>query len=88
MNTRRNFFKSIATFVGGVATAKASTYIPKKEEKKEEVLVPSVFTICHEGKEYLPLVVEKTNKDKVESNTNTDNILVAHYKNTLRKANI
>lgn len=58
-NNRRSFFKGLATFVSGVAAAKVASYIPKEEEKKEEVLVPSVLTIHHDGKEYHPLVVEK-----------------------------
>lgn len=64
-NNRRSFFKGLAAFVSGVAAAKVSSYIPKKEEKKEEVLVPSTLTIHHEGKEYHPLVVEKTDEDKI-----------------------
>ena len=64
-NNRRSFFKGLAAFVSGVAAAKVSSYIPKKEEPKEEVLVPSTLTIHHEGKEYHPLVVEKTDKDKI-----------------------
>ena len=64
-NNRRSFFKGLATFASGVAAAKAASYIPKKEEPKEEVLVPSTLTIHHEGKDYHPLVVEKTDKDKI-----------------------
>ena len=64
-NNRRSFFKGLAAFASGVVAAKAATYIPKKEEKKEEVLVPSTLTIHHEGKDYHPLVVEKTDKDKI-----------------------
>jgi len=64
-NNRRSFFKGLATFASGVVAAKAATYIPKKEEPKEEVLVPSNFTIHHDGKDYHPLVVEKTDKDKI-----------------------
>ena len=91
-NNRRSFFKGLATFASGVVAAKAATYIPKKEEKKEEVLVPSTLTIHHEGKDYHPLVVEKTDKDiiRIESTIkNGDSLFsVSSYKNTIRKANI
>lgn len=88
MENRRTFFKGLAAFAAGVVGARVASYIPKKEEKKETVLVPSVLTITHEGKEYHPLVVEKTEKDKVESKAGANNILVAPYKSTIRKANI
>ena len=91
-NNRRSFFKGLAAFASGVVAAKAATYIPKKEEKKEEVLVPSTLTIHHEGKDYHPLVVEKTDKDiiRIESTIkNGDSLFsVSSYKNTIRKANI
>lgn len=89
-NNRRSFFKGLATFVSGVAAAKVASYIPKKEEPKEEVLVPSVLTITHEGKEYHPLVVEKTSFDKVQSfPTNvSQSMTISPYKSTIRKANI
>ena len=87
-NNRRSFFKGLAAFASGVVAAKVASYTPKKEEPKEEVLVPSTLTIHHEGKDYHPLVVEKTDRDKVESKAGANNILVAHYKSTIRKANI
>jgi len=91
-NNRRSFFKGLAAFASGVVAAKAATYIPKKEEPKEEVLVPSNFTIHHDGKDYHPLVVEKTNRDtiKIESTIKSGESLfsVSSYKNTIRKANI
>jgi hypothetical protein len=65
-NNRRSFFKGLATFVSGVAAAKVATYIPKKEEPKELMMVSSAITINHEGKEYHPLVVEKTTYDGIE----------------------
>ena len=43
-NNRRSFFKGIATFAAGVVGARVASYVPKKEEKKEEVLVPSVLS--------------------------------------------
>ena len=63
----------------------------KKEEPKEVVFVPSVLTIHHEGKEYHPLVVEKTSSDKIKINANyypDHNIGVSSYQNTIRKANV
>ena len=90
-NNRRSFFKGLAAFASGVVAAKVASYTPKKEEPKEEVLVPSTLTIHHEGKEYHPLVVEKTDKDKTESATieNIDSVIgVSYYKSTIRKANI
>ena len=91
-NNRRSFFKGLAAFASGVVAAKAAAYIPKKEEKKEEVLVPSTLTIHHEGKDYHPLVVEKTDKDTVRLESiikGGDSLFsVTSYKNTIRKANI
>jgi hypothetical protein len=91
-NNRRSFFKGLAAFASGVVAAKAATYIPKKEESKETIFVPSVLTITHEGKEYHPLVVEKTENDKMEFQSATTNIgnslLIQPSKPTLRKANI
>ena len=90
-NNRRSFFKGLAAFASGVVAAKAASYIPKKEEKKETVFVPSVLTIHHEGKEFHPLVVEKTSSDKIKINANyfpDHSIGVSSYQNTIRKANI
>jgi hypothetical protein len=88
-NNRRSFFKGLATFASGVVAAKVASYTPKKEEPKEEVLVPSVLTITHEGEQYHPLVVKKTDADKVEFKHPTNGVLsLDQYKATLRKANI
>lgn len=91
-NNRRSFFKGLATFASGVVAAKAATYIPKKEEPKEEVLVPSVLTIHHDGKEYHPLVVEKTSFDKVQfvptNISHSFELQRVETKQTIRKANI
>jgi hypothetical protein len=90
-NNRRSFFKGLATFASGVVAAKVSAYVPKKEESKEVVFVPSVLTITHEGKEYHPLVVEKTSSDKIKISANYSpdhNIGVSSYQNTIRKANV
>lgn len=91
-NNRRSFFKGLAAFASGVVAAKAATYIPKKEEKKETVFVPSTLTIYHEGKEFHPLVVEKTEKDKPELKFNATNIgnsfSIQQNKQTIREANI
>lgn len=93
-NNRRSFFKGLATFISGVAAAKAASYIPKEEEKKETVFVPSTLTIMHEGKEFHPLVVEKTTYDKVEVvPTNVSQSFavsngISYPKSTIREANI
>ena len=93
-NNRRSFFKGLATFASGVVAAKVASYTPKKEEPKEEVLVPSTLTIHHDGKEYHPLVVEKTCLDKIEfvptnvSQSFTISNGITYPKSTIRKANI
>ena len=97
-NNRRSFFKGLAAFASGVVAAKVASYTPKKEEPKEQVLVPSTLTIHHEGKDYHPLVVEKTDKDQMlYAPTSTEHLgtgkpssllLVDNYKATIRKANI
>jgi hypothetical protein len=55
--------------------------------------VPSVLTITHEGKEFHPLVVEKTEMDKMvfrsSGTTNIGNSLsIQQAEPTLRKANV
>ena len=89
-NNRRSFFKGLAAFASGVVAAKVSAYVPKKEESKEVVLVPSSITITHEGKEYHPLVVEKTTYDNMEfvPMNVSHSFAVQGYKPTLRKANV
>ena len=90
-NNRRSFFKGLAAFASGVVAAKAATYIPKKEEKKETVFVPSALTIYHEGKEFHPLVVEKTEKDNSFKFANVsmgNTLMIQQNKPTIRKANI
>jgi hypothetical protein len=87
-NNRRSFFKGLATFASGVVAAKVASYTPKKEEPKEEVLVPSVLTITHEGEQYHPLVVKKTDADKSEPVRLDGHHTIITYKETLRKANI
>jgi hypothetical protein len=62
-NNRRSFFKGLAVFAGGVVAAKVTSYIPKKEEPKEELMVTSAITIKHNNEEYHPLVVKKTDID-------------------------
>jgi hypothetical protein len=86
-NNRRSFFKGLATFASGVVAAKVASYTPKK---KEEVLVPSTLTIVHEGEHYHPLVVKKTDVDKVEfvQPTTSGSLVIDQYKATLRKADI
>ena len=89
-NNRRSFFKGLATFASGVVAAKVASYVPKKEEPKEEVLVPSALTIMHEGKQYHPLVVEKTALDITEyvSPPGDHSYSIATLKPSIRKANI
>ena len=91
-NNRRSFFKGLAAFASGVVAAKAATYIPKEEEKKETVFVPSTLTIHYEGKEFHPLVVEKTEKDKPEfkfAEVRVGNTFaIQQQKATIREANI
>ena len=62
-NNRRSFFKGLAVFASGVAAAKVASYVPKKEEPKEELMVTSTITIKHNNEEYHPLVVKKTDMD-------------------------
>ena len=50
-SNRRSFFKGLALFASGVVGAKVASYIPKKEEKKEELMVTSTITITHEGEQ-------------------------------------
>jgi hypothetical protein len=97
-NNRRSFFKGLAAFASGVVAAKVSSYTPKKEEQKETMLVSSAITLKHEGKEYHPLVVEKTTSDGDEmvSENNkssvaiggTDILTVQMPKPKIRKANV
>ena len=87
-NNRRLFFKGLATFASGVVAAKVSAYVPKKEETKEEVLVPSTITVMHEGVQYHPLVVKKTDADKMEVIQPNEPLSLNQYKGTIRKANI
>jgi len=89
-NNRRSFFKGLAAFASGVVAAKVASYTPKKEEPKEQVFVPSVLTITHEGEHYHPLVVKKTDADKLEFTqpTNGGVLSIDQYKATIRKADI
>jgi len=89
-NNRRSFFKGLAAFASGVVAAKVASYTPKKEEPKEEVFVPSTLTITHEGEQYHPLVVKKTDADKMEFKQPTIGgaLTIDHYKATIRKADI
>jgi hypothetical protein len=87
-NNRRSFFKGLATFASGVVAAKVASYTPKKEEPKEEVFVPSALTFTHEGEQYHPLVVKKTDTDKSEPVRLDGHHTIVTYKQTLRKADI
>ena len=87
-NNRRSFFKGIAAFAAGVVGARVYSYIPKKEEPKEEIMVSNTLTINHEGEHYHPLVVKKTDMDKMEVIQPKNTLSIAGYKQTLRKAKI
>jgi hypothetical protein len=88
-NNRRSFFKGLAAFASGVVAAKVASYTPKKEEPKEEIFVPSTLAITHEGEQYHPLVVKKTDVDKTEFvNSKSGGSFTMEYKSTLRKANV
>lgn len=88
-NNRRSFFKGLAAFASGVVAAKVATYAPKKQE---EVLVSSAVTINHEGEEYHPLIVKKTDVDGFEpTNQKYFDPHALRIRNTrpkIRKANI
>jgi len=89
-NNRRSFFKGLAAFASGVVAAKVSAYVPKKEEPKEQLLVSSTITLNHEGKEYHPLVVEKTTYDGMEF-VPTDaghRLVIQGHKPKIREANV
>lgn len=67
MENRRNFFKALGMFAAGVVGAKVSSYIPKKEEKKEELQVAeSIVVKDKEGKEYNMVVVPKQEQKPIE----------------------
>jgi hypothetical protein len=87
-NNRRSFFKGLATFASGVVAAKVASYTPKKEEPKEDPMVTSHLTIVHEGVEYHPLVVKKTDADRMLTEQPNNQFGIVGYKATLRKANV
>lgn len=60
MENRRDFFKAIGIFAAGVVGAKVSSYIPKKKEEKEELMVSEHISVMDaEGKQYNVVVVPK-----------------------------
>jgi hypothetical protein len=52
------------------------------------VLVPSSITITHEEEHYHPLVVKKTDADKLKPIQSNEPLSLNQYKTTIRKANI
>ena len=88
MENRRSFFKGLAAMAAGVVGAKLSAYIPKKEEPKEELLVSSTITLTHDGKEYHPVVVEKTSLDKMSFDPTafSQSFAITQPKPSIRKA--
>ena len=87
-NNRRSFFKGLAAFASGVAAAKVASYVPKKEESKEELLVSSTITIKHNNEEYHPLVVKKTDMDGIVSKQPKGPLSINPEPPTIRKANV
>lgn len=60
MENRRDFFKAISIFAAGVVGAKVSSYIPKKKEEKEELMVSEHISVMDEqGNQYNVVVVPK-----------------------------
>jgi hypothetical protein len=60
MENRRDFFKALGIFTAGVVGAKVSSYIPKKKEEKEELMVSEHICVTDsEGKVYNVVVVPK-----------------------------
>ena len=93
-NNRRSFFKGLAAFASGVVVTKVTSYIPKKEEQKEELMVTSAITIKHDNEEYHPLVVKKTGMDGmvIEQPKNAlplgNSLTIKESAPKIRKANI
>ena len=64
MENRRDFFKAVGLFAAGVVGARVSSYVPKKEEKKEELQVAeSIAVFDKEGNEYNMVVVPKKKEE-------------------------
>ena len=60
MENRRDFFKALGIFTAGVVGAKVSSYIPKKKEEEEQLMVSEYICVTDsEGKEYNVVVVPK-----------------------------
>ena len=87
-NNRRSFFKGLAAFASGVVAAKAASYIPKKEEPKEELMVTSTITIKHGNEEYHPLVVKKTDVDGMVFEQPKTPLHISSGTPKIRKANV
>jgi hypothetical protein len=90
MENRRDFFKYLGAFTAGVVGAKVASYIPKKEEPKEELMVSSTITIKHGNEEYHPLVVKKTTYDemKLVATNVSHSFAIQGLEPTIRKANV
>jgi hypothetical protein len=90
MENRRSFFKGLAAFASGVVGAKVASYIPKKEEPKEKLMVSSTITLKHGDKEYHPLVVEKTTYDgmKLVPTNISHSFALQGFEPKIREANI
>ena len=90
MENRRSFFRELAAFATGVVATKVASYTPKKEEPKEEILVSSALTINQDGEQYHPLIIKKTDADRMIATKNAKNQFdtITEYRPTLRKPNI
>jgi len=90
MENRRSFFKGLAAFASGVVSAKVASYIPKKEEPKEKLMVSNTITLKHGDKEYHPLVVEKTTYDgmKLVPTNVSQSFSLKVFEPKIREANI
>jgi hypothetical protein len=85
MENRRDFFRTLGAFAAGVVGAKIASYNPKKEEKKEELMVSETITINHEGKLYHPLVVAKTpDSSSMATKVNPDERMRIHPNGVFR----
>jgi hypothetical protein len=87
-NNRRSFFKGLAAFASGVVAAKVTSYIPKKEEPKEELMVSNTITFNHNGVDYHPIAVKKTDMDVAEYQQPKYPFNITNIQPKIRKANI
>jgi hypothetical protein len=87
-NNRRSFFKGMAVFAAGVVGAKIGSYIPKKEEPKEELMVSNTITFNHNGVDYHPIAVKKTDMDVAEYQQHKYPFTITNIQPKIRKVKI